>query len=65
MMVRRTPSHRIGRVRVASWNLQKLSLEKIRNPGVREVICMTLLENGYVCKLQHSLNICSFFAFFF
>ncbi|XP_041455336.1 endonuclease/exonuclease/phosphatase family domain-containing protein 1-like [Lytechinus variegatus] len=46
MMLRRTPSQRIGRLRVASWNLQKLSLDKVKNPGVKEVICMTLLENG-------------------
>lgn len=32
-------------VRVATWNLQRCSSEKANNPGVREVICMTLLEN--------------------
>ncbi|XP_071496003.1 endonuclease/exonuclease/phosphatase family domain-containing protein 1-like [Diadema antillarum] len=45
-LLRRSSSHRIGRVRLASWNLQQLTLEKVRNPGVREVICMTILENG-------------------
>ncbi|KAJ1199928.1 hypothetical protein NDU88_003760 [Pleurodeles waltl] len=33
-------------VRVATWNLQNCSLEKATNPGVREVVCMTLLENS-------------------
>lgn len=33
-------------VRIASWNLQRLTDEKINNPGVKEVICMTILENG-------------------
>lgn len=33
-------------LRLATWNLQGCSLEKANNPGVREVVCMTLLENG-------------------
>ncbi|MGH0150266.1 UNVERIFIED_CONTAM: hypothetical protein FKN15_055504 [Acipenser sinensis] len=33
-------------LRVASWNLREFSTEKAQNPGVREVICRTLLENG-------------------
>ncbi|XP_067857484.1 endonuclease/exonuclease/phosphatase family domain-containing protein 1 [Heptranchias perlo] len=33
-------------LRLASWNLQGCSAEKANNPGVREVVCMTLLENG-------------------
>ncbi|KAJ8415935.1 hypothetical protein AAFF_G00404920 [Aldrovandia affinis] len=33
-------------VRVATWNLQCCSGEKANNPGVKEVVCMTLLENG-------------------
>uniref|UniRef100_UPI00398EE67D endonuclease/exonuclease/phosphatase family domain-containing protein 1-like n=1 Tax=Pristiophorus japonicus TaxID=55135 RepID=UPI00398EE67D len=33
-------------VRIGSWNLQSLTLDKVNNPGVREVICLTLLENG-------------------
>uniref|UniRef100_A0A8C5MXF7 Endonuclease/exonuclease/phosphatase family domain-containing protein 1 n=1 Tax=Leptobrachium leishanense TaxID=445787 RepID=A0A8C5MXF7_9ANUR len=33
-------------LRVASWNLQNCSLDKASNPGVREVVCMTLLENS-------------------
>lgn len=32
-------------VRVATWNLQACSCEKANNPGVKEVVCMTLLEN--------------------
>ncbi|KAM9306889.1 endonuclease/exonuclease/phosphatase family domain-containing protein 1 isoform 2-T2 [Pholidichthys leucotaenia] len=31
--------------RVATWNLQRCSCDKANNPGVREVVCMTLLEN--------------------
>ncbi|XP_014360901.2 endonuclease/exonuclease/phosphatase family domain-containing protein 1 [Papilio machaon] len=31
--------------RIASWNLHQLSIEKITNPGVREVVCRTILEN--------------------
>ncbi|XP_047544957.1 endonuclease/exonuclease/phosphatase family domain-containing protein 1-like [Vanessa atalanta] len=30
--------------RLASWNLHQLGVEKITNPGVREVICRTILE---------------------
>ncbi|XP_048882176.1 LOW QUALITY PROTEIN: endonuclease/exonuclease/phosphatase family domain-containing protein 1-like [Brienomyrus brachyistius] len=33
-------------VRVATWSLQSCTIEKANNPGVREVVCMTLLENG-------------------
>lgn len=32
--------------RIASWNIQQLTLDKINNPGVKEVICMTILERG-------------------
>lgn len=41
------PATREGRavVRVATWNLQCCSSEKANNPGVKEVVCMTLLEN--------------------
>ncbi|KAK1805356.1 hypothetical protein P4O66_019187 [Electrophorus voltai] len=41
------PGTRDGKpvVRVATWNLQRCSYEKANNPGVREVVCMTLLEN--------------------
>ncbi|XP_066532003.1 endonuclease/exonuclease/phosphatase family domain-containing protein 1 isoform X2 [Hoplias malabaricus] len=31
--------------RVATWDLQRCSSDKANNPGVREVVCMTLLEN--------------------
>ncbi|XP_061738569.1 endonuclease/exonuclease/phosphatase family domain-containing protein 1-like [Nerophis ophidion] len=37
--------HRKCVVRVATWSLQKCSCDKANNPGVREVVCMTLLEN--------------------
>ncbi|KAJ3609177.1 hypothetical protein NHX12_023701 [Muraenolepis orangiensis] len=32
-------------VRLATWDLQRCSSEKANNPGVKEVVCMTLLEN--------------------
>ncbi|KAL4629667.1 endonuclease/exonuclease/phosphatase family domain-containing protein 1-like [Arapaima gigas] len=32
-------------VRVATWSLQSCSGDKANNPGVKEVVCMTLLEN--------------------
>ncbi|KAF2897740.1 hypothetical protein ILUMI_08436 [Ignelater luminosus] len=34
-------------LRIASWNLQNLTLEKVQNLGVREVICRTILENRW------------------
>ncbi|XP_061884791.1 endonuclease/exonuclease/phosphatase family domain-containing protein 1-like [Entelurus aequoreus] len=37
--------HRKCVVRVATWSLQKCSCDKANNPGVKEVVCMTLLEN--------------------
>ncbi len=33
-------------IRIGSWNLQGLSSEKAENPGVKEVVCLTVLENG-------------------
>ncbi|XP_029464628.1 endonuclease/exonuclease/phosphatase family domain-containing protein 1-like isoform X2 [Rhinatrema bivittatum] len=33
-------------VRVGNWDLQGLTLEKAENPEIREMICLTLLENG-------------------
>lgn len=33
-------------LRIASWNLQNFILDKAKNPGVQEVICRTVLENG-------------------
>lgn len=33
-------------LRIASWNLEKFSEEKANNPGVKDVVCMTILENG-------------------
>lgn len=32
-------------LRIATWNLQEFTLEKAENPGVKEVICRTILEN--------------------
>ncbi|CAL1281180.1 unnamed protein product [Larinioides sclopetarius] len=34
-------------LRLASWNLQDFVVQKARNPGVQEVICRTILENGF------------------
>lgn len=31
--------------RIGTWDIHQLSLEKIYNPGVREVVCRTVLEN--------------------
>ncbi|CAL8391628.1 unnamed protein product [Gadus morhua 'NCC'] len=41
------PGPRDGRAAVplATWDLQRCSSEKANNPGVKEVVCMTLLEN--------------------
>lgn len=33
-------------VRIASWNVERFDEEKANNPGVKEVVCMTILENG-------------------
>ncbi|KAJ8878231.1 hypothetical protein PR048_018808 [Dryococelus australis] len=32
-------------LRLATWNLGHLTLAKVGNPGVRETICRTILEN--------------------
>ncbi|KAL3282128.1 hypothetical protein HHI36_005325 [Cryptolaemus montrouzieri] len=34
-------------IRIASWNLDDFSIEKVSNFGVKEVVCRTLLENGW------------------
>lgn len=47
-------------VRIAVWNLDKFTLDKASNLGVREVICRTILENGLVFSLlsiQSTLNV--------
>lgn len=36
--------HGVKCCRLASWNLHQLSVDKVMNPGVREVICRTILE---------------------
>ncbi|CAF0916097.1 unnamed protein product [Rotaria sp. Silwood1] len=33
--------------RFASWNLQQLTNDKVQNPGVKEVICRTILEHNF------------------
>lgn len=37
-------------IRIGMWNLHEFSFEKANNPGVREVVCRTILENGFVKK---------------
>ncbi|XP_030267810.1 endonuclease/exonuclease/phosphatase family domain-containing protein 1 isoform X2 [Sparus aurata] len=41
------PALRDGKpvVRLGTWSLQGCSCDKANNPGVKEVVCMTLLEN--------------------
>lgn len=34
-------------LRITSWNLHAMTLEKVENPGVREVLCRTFLENRF------------------
>lgn len=33
-------------LRIASWNLERFCVDKAQNPGVKDVVCMTILENG-------------------
>nr|CAD7432955.1 unnamed protein product [Timema monikensis] len=33
-------------LRLGTWNLHQLTVEKVENAGVRETICRTILENG-------------------
>ena len=35
-----------GAFRLASWNIERFSSEKADNVGVKEVVCLTILENG-------------------
>lgn len=35
-----------GSARLAAWNMDNCCSEKMENPGVREVVAMTILENG-------------------
>ncbi|KAM4705336.1 endonuclease/exonuclease/phosphatase family domain-containing protein 1 [Rhinophrynus dorsalis] len=43
-------------LRVATWNLQNCSLDKASNPGVREVVCMTMLENSIKLLVVQELS---------
>lgn len=43
-----------GVVRIASWNVERFDEEKANNPGVKEVICMTILENGIWIQQKRS-----------
>lgn len=38
----------VDAIRFATWNLQNFTEEKAKNYGVKEVICLTILENKYV-----------------
>ncbi|XP_022080279.1 endonuclease/exonuclease/phosphatase family domain-containing protein 1-like isoform X2 [Acanthaster planci] len=38
-------ANRRSKVRIGTWNLQQFSKEKAENLGVKEVVCMTILEN--------------------
>lgn len=42
-----TPSSAENFIRIASWNLECFTTCKVSNLGVLEVVCMTLLMNGY------------------
>ena len=33
-------------IRIGSWNMLSFTKQKAANPGIREVMCMTILENG-------------------
>uniref|UniRef100_A0A6P7GEI5 Endonuclease/exonuclease/phosphatase family domain-containing protein 1-like n=1 Tax=Diabrotica virgifera virgifera TaxID=50390 RepID=A0A6P7GEI5_DIAVI len=45
-------------VRVASWNLHEFAYEKAGNLGVKEVICRTILENGFsIIAVQDIQNV--------
>ncbi|KAF7262501.1 hypothetical protein EG68_00197 [Paragonimus skrjabini miyazakii] len=33
-----------GRLRIASWNLNRFTLAKARHPGFREIVCLTILR---------------------
>ena len=45
--LRSTPSSGENFIRIASWNLECFTTCKVSNLGVLEVVCMTLLMNGY------------------
>ena len=33
-------------IRIGSWNMLSFTKQKAKNPGIREVMCLTILENG-------------------
>ncbi|CAK1549615.1 unnamed protein product [Leptosia nina] len=44
--------------RLASWHIHQLTIEKVINPGVREVVCRTILENKLsVIALQDVIEV--------
>lgn len=44
-------------VRLATWSLEGCSCDKANNPGVKEVVCMTLLENEWVQRSAHLFSL--------
>ncbi|CAG9854229.1 unnamed protein product [Phyllotreta striolata] len=45
-------------IRIASWNLHEFSYEKAGNLGVKEIVCRTILENGFsIIAIQDVLNV--------
>jgi hypothetical protein len=46
--VKAVPTKYKGRtvIRIGSWNMLSFTKQKAANPGIREVMCMTILENG-------------------
>ena len=53
---RTTPSSGENFIRIASWNLECFTTCKASNLGVLEVVCMTLLMNGYAEQLRILLD---------
>ncbi|XP_076801263.1 endonuclease/exonuclease/phosphatase family domain-containing protein 1-like isoform X1 [Clavelina lepadiformis] len=43
-------------IRIGTWNLQQFGLEKVQNPGVREVVCATILETGIKILVVQELS---------
>ncbi|EFA04215.1 endonuclease/exonuclease/phosphatase family domain-containing protein 1 [Tribolium castaneum] len=45
-------------IRIGVWNLHEFTFEKANNPGVREVVCRTILENGLsILAVQEVVNV--------
>lgn len=45
-------------IRMGSWNMHEFSYEKANNLGVKEVLCRTILENGWsIVAVQGVMNV--------